>query len=265
MPTHGQMGNNMDEEDFLAAVEADNAITPAAGPKEPAEPEPPAAEPAPEPPQGEPVADPALTVAPPVVEAKPDPGFVPITVVLDEREKRQKLEAELAQFRANQSQPKPATLPDVLEDQDAFTSALAQTFEERLYQQSLQMSERFARNQFGDEVTETAISWARAKCDTDTYFNAQVRDSGDPVGFAVREYQRDQIVQTVTPDDFAQFQAWKAAQAALQTSPATPEPINPPPPTTPPRSLASAPSAGGIMTSVVPSEEEIFDEVMSKR
>lgn len=256
----------MDEEDFLAAVEADNANLPVEEPKEPEAPEPEAAEPIAEPAPAEPAPEPANPLAPPAVEAKPDPGFVPITALLDVRDRAQKAEAELAQFRAQQKQPEPAPIPDMFEDPEGYTSALAEKFQAQLYQQSLQMSERFARNQYGSETTDAALQWAHQKCETDPYFNAQVRGSGDPVGYAVQQYQRDRIVQTVTPDDLAEFQAWKAAQAAIRA----PQPVNPatppaPPNPLPPRSLASAPSAGGVMSQVAKSDEEIFDEVIPKR
>ena len=240
----------MDDDDFLAEIGKDDEAvveTPAEPVVEtPAESvaEPVAVEPAPEP-------------------AKPEPGFVPFAAVLDERDKRKELQAEIERMRQAQPAPTPQAIPDMFEDPEGYTSALAQTFEQRIYQTQLQMSDRFAQNQYGEELTTAAKQWAFEKCNTDPYFNAKVRESGDPVGYAVKEYQRDQIVSTVTPDDFKQFTAWKQAQAGLTPAPTaqeTPSPAKPPP-----RSLASAPSAGPAANEPVQSDEEIFAETFARK
>lgn len=241
----------MDDEDFLAAVEADNANTPVEEPKEPASaPEPEAAP--------EPIAPEPAPLAPPVVEAKPEPGFVPLNVVLDEREKRQKLEAENAQLRAQQAQPQPKT-PDRWEDPEGHDAFQEQKIQQALYQQNLRWSERIATSEHGAETVQKAKEWGYARCAEDPYFNAKVAASPDPIGFAVAEWQREQIASQVTPADLASFQAWKAAQAELQAIPPNPSP------SIPPRSLASAPSAGGVMTQVDQSDEEMFAETFSRK
>lgn len=232
----------------------------------------PKAEPVTEQPQEQPASEPEPPAAEQpdtgniTVPIKPEPGFVPFGAVLDERDKRKKLEAEVEELRKQrQEPPQPVQLPDVFEDPEGYTSALTQTFETRLYQQSLQMSERFAKSQYGEETTNAALAWATAKCDADPYFNAQVRQSGDPVGFAVQQYQRDQIVSSVTPDDFKQFTAWKQAQAGLQTQPAPSAQVAPVTQAAPPKSLASAPSAGSVSTEPVQSDEEVFAETFARK
>lgn len=240
----------MEDEDFLAEIgKDDEAVV-----ETPAEPvvETPA----------EPVAEPVV-VETPAEPAKPEPGFVPFAAVLDERDKRKELQAEIERMRQAQPAPTPQAIPDMFEDPEGYTSALATTFEQKLYQQQLNMSDRFAQNQYGEELTTAAKQWAFEKCNTDPYFNAKVRESGDPVGYAVKEYQRDQIVSTVTPDDFKQFTAWKQAQAGLTPAPTaqeTPSPAKPPP-----RSLASAPSAGPAANEPVQSDEEIFAETFARK
>lgn len=241
----------MEDDDFLAEIgKDDEAVTTEA----------PAVEPVVETP-AEPVAEPA-PVETPAEPAKPEPGFVPFAAVLDERDKRKELQAEIERMRQAQPAPTPQAIPDMFEDPEGYTSALATTFEQKLYQQQLNMSDRFAQNQYGEELTTAAKQWAFEKCNTDPYFNAKVRESGDPVGYAVKEYQRDQIVSTVTPDDFKQFTAWKQAQATMATPTAqeTPSPAKPPP-----RSLASAPSAGPAANEPVQSDEEIFAETFARK
>lgn len=167
---------------------------------------------------------------------KPEPVMVPIQALHETRDKVRDLEARIAGL---QPPPQVPELPDVFEDQEGYTKAIEQTIEQRLYQQQLQMSERFARIQHGEELTNAALEWGVAKCNSDPFFNAQAKASGDPVGFAVAHYQREQIATQVTPDDYQQFQAWKAAQAQAQAAPAAQ------PASTPPQSIASLPSSGG--------------------
>lgn len=175
-----------------------------------------------------------------IPEPKVEPGFIPISAVLDEREKRKAAEQELERLRAAQA-PKPEPI-DPWTDLEGALSQRDQQYQAILHQQKVQMSRRFAEMQHGKESVDAAYQWAVAKCDSDPAFNAQVFASDDPIGFAVQQYQRDQIASTVTMDDFKAFQAWKQAQSnpqspipAPQASPATPPP---------PRSLVSAQSAG---------------------
>lgn len=254
----------MEDDDFLAAVEADNANVRVEEPTE---------EPAPlelteeapqEPVQAETPAEPT-----PQPEVAPEPQTAPITALLDERERRQaekaradKLEAELAQFRASQQ---PQQVPDRWEDPEGFDAYQDQKVQAALYQQNLRWSERTATIEHGAETVNQAKDWGFARCDQDPYFNAKVAASPDPVGFVVSEWKREQIASQVTPEDLTQFQAWKAAQAQLQASTA-PEGAPPNSPrTAPPRSLASAPSAGNVLTEVEPTEEDIFAGAIPKR
>jgi hypothetical protein len=233
----------MTDEDIFGTtpiVEEQVEATPAPEPEAPE----PVAEPAPEPEATEPVT--------PVAEpAKPDPGFVPLAAVLDERDRRKQLEAEVARLNAQQQPQEPL---DPWSDLEGTLTAQEQKFQAMLYQQQITMSDRFARQAYGDELVEKATKWGFERCAQDPYFNAQVIQSGDPVGYAVQQYQRDQIASKVDLTEFEKFQAWQAAQAQLtqQTAvpvAATPSPVQPPP------SLASAPSAGSS-TQPKPNPEE---------
>lgn len=235
------------DEDFLDAIGSDEQEEQVTEP---------AVEPAPEP-EAPVVEEPVNPLVAPVVEAKPDPGFVPITAVLDERDKRQKLEAELAQYRAQQQQPQ--AVPDKWEDPDAYEAFRDQKLQHELYQQNLRWSERIATSEHGAETVKTAKEWAVAKCDEDPYFNAKVAASPDPIGFAVSEWRREQIASQVTPEDLSAFQAWKQAQAQIQANP------TPPAPNVPPRSLASAPSAGSVMLEPELSDADIFEETFQRK
>ena len=184
------------------------------------------------------VVAPAEVAPEPVEAAKPE--GVPLPTFLDMRDKLKAAERRAAEAEARVTPEPTVQIPDIFEDPEGHNAAIQAQIDARLYQQSLVMSERFAVQQYGKEATQAALEWGKAKCGSDPYFNAQVRQSNDPVGFAVQEYQRDQIANAVTPDEFQKFQAWQAAQAQI----APPTPPNQPP--IPPRSIAAIPSAGGV-------------------
>ncbi|CAB5222432.1 hypothetical protein UFOVP368_7 [uncultured Caudovirales phage] len=188
----------------------------------------------------EPVAEqPAETpVAPPVVTpepAKPEPGHVPLSAMLDERERRQKLEAELARYQAQQAPPEPLDVYDP-EQLAGYTS-------QQVLNTKLDISEEMTRDKFGDELVDKAREWALQRFSQDPSYQAQVLRQRNPWKHVVEQFQRDQIASQVSLSDFEQFQAWKAANATLAQQTAAPvaaqTPLVQPPP-----SLASAPSAG---------------------
>jgi hypothetical protein len=231
----------MDKIDFLddeqaEVVEAEAPETPEEQPVE--TPEEPKALTEPEVPT-----EPSVPTEPPVGQVEedaPQPGFVPIAVMLDARDKAKAAEAELAQLRGAQQPEEPKALPDMFEDPEGYTAAIIAQQDEKLFNNTLAISHRFATQQHGKELTDEAVQWGWQRCQSDPAFNTKVRTSPDPIGLAVEEYQRDQIASEVTPDELQAFKAWKAAQAAIPASPTT-EPAAPPP-----KSIGSLPSAGGV-------------------
>lgn len=256
----------MEDEDFLAAVEADNKGVP----EEPVKVE--VVEPAPEP-TSEPVAEPQAEATPEPLEltelapeqTKPTEGFVPLAAVLDERDKRKAIEAERDRLLAAQQQQQPVQMPDPYEDPEGFAAVQRQVNDQQLYQTRLYFSEQLAAVKHGEDTVKAAKDWGLQRCDSDPYFNAKVAASPDPIGYVVAEYKREEIASKVTPDEFAQFQAWKAAQDQLTTQPGAPAPTPPQTSAIPAPSLASAPSAGNILTEPIQSDEEVFNEVLPKK
>lgn len=168
-------------------------------------------------------------------EPKPEPVMVPLQALHETRDEVKALRAKLEQLQQPQEQPKS---PDIFEDPEGYQAHLSSQFEQKLYQQTLAISQRFAEQQHGKEAVDQALAWGVERCNADPHFNAQVKSSPDPVGFAIEQYRRDQIASQVDLSEFQKFQAWQAAQAATQ-----PAPVAETPP--PPRSLASLPSSGG--------------------
>ena len=198
-------------------------------------------------PEPEPVVE---TVVEPVVEQPKEPQHVPITALLDERDKRKNLEQELERIRAAQQPQAQPSAPDMFDDPEGYTSYQHQIQSQALLNSKLDISEEMARDKFGDDKVNAARDWALSLFQNRPGFQQEVFSQRHPYKYVVEQYEREQIASQVTPDDFAQYQAWKLAQSQIQPAPQ--------PQQAPPRSLASAPSAGGIATEVAPTEEEIF-------
>lgn len=192
--------------------------------------------------------EPAPAPAPvPEPLAKPEAGHVPITAMLDEREKRQAAERELAELRrqAQQRQPAPA-LPDPFVDPDGYAAHQQAQVQSTALNIRLDLSEDLARNKHGDAPVDQARDWALAKMNASPAFQQEVLSNRNPYEFIVQQHQRDQLVAQVQGSDFEEFKAWKAAQAGLAQSPSAAPAAPPTPVAAPPRSLASATSAGGL-------------------
>lgn len=202
-------------------------------------------------------------VAPPAQPA--EPGHVPISALLDEREKRQAMERELATLRAAQPKPAAPEPPDPNLDPAAAQQWQQAQLEQYALNTRLDVSEDLARVKHGDEVVDKAREWTRQRMEASPSFRDEVLSNRNPYEFAVQAFQRDQVISGLTPERLAAFEAWQAAQAsgAPQVQPATPPsvPINPAPP--PPRSLATESSAGGA-THVPSGPGQAFDAAFSK-
>lgn len=219
-------------------------------------------------PQAEQPPEPTPNAAEPVTpinEPQPDPAgppVVPIGVMHAERDRRLAVEQELTRLRAAQQPP---AVPDPYEDPAGYQQYQAAHTEQIALNVKLDLSEDMARERHGDEIVDKARDWALARMNTSPAFRAEVLGQRNPYGYAVQQYQREQALEELKdPAEFAAFRAWKAAQ----TAPGQPQPaaIAAPPqrtaPTPPPRSLASAPSAGGVQTQVV---EDPFEAEFPKR
>jgi hypothetical protein len=220
-------------------------------PDEPAEPAPaPAPEPAPEPepetPQ-EPAPEPAPTPEPEPakVEAR-EPGYVPIASMLDEREKRQRAEAELQSLRA---QHQPQQVPDSYSDPEGYNNYVQQQIAASQWAALTTVSLTMAQEKHGPEVVKEAADAFLAEATQKPWLNDELRSQPHPYDYAVKRYQQQQVLAKVPLAEVDQFLAWKAAQSPTPPPPdalPAPTPITPTP--RPPQSLASAPSAGSLST-----------------
>lgn len=202
------------------------------------------------------VVEPEVTEVPveePVEEVEAKPVMVPLAALHEVRDEVKTLKAKLAE---KEVPPVAEQLPDVFEDPNGFAQGIVSNFDVKLHQTKLSISERFARKEFGEELTNSALEWGRERCASDPTFNFQVMQSDDPVGFAVQQFQREQIASQVNPSEYSEFKAWKAAQAQANATPVAP-------PVEVPQSIANAPSAGGLQH-VALGESAIFDDFFKR-
>lgn len=183
---------------------------------------------------------------------RPEPGHVPITALLDEREKRKQLEAELASFRNQHMQASPQI--DPMENPAAFTQQV-------VLNARLDLSEEIARGKHGDEVVNAARDWALQQFRNRPAFQQEVLSQRNPYEYVVQQFNRDKIASEVSLSELEQFKAWKAAQAQLQAQQQA-APAAPPTTSIPTPSLAAAPSAGGDKPGAMPMHEgAAFDAI----
>lgn len=192
------------------------------------------------PPEPEPVAQ----------EVKQEPIMVPLAALHDVRDKLKTAEAKLAE----KLEPEP--IPDVFENPEGFANHQAQIAHQAALNAKLDLSEDITREKHGDQLVDSAYEWAKQKAQEDPGFGNKILSQRNPYGFVVAEYQRDQMVSQVKPDEWTQFQAWKAAQTQATAAPAAPQ-------VEVPRSIAEAPSAAGAQH-VALGDAAIFDDFFKR-
>lgn len=198
----------------------------------------------------EPVAEPAEPVEP--EKPKEDgPIMVPLAALQEVRDELKTVKARLAE----EPMPEPQPMPDVIEDPEAFTQAVNSNVQTQIHSVKLAISRKFAEQAHGADLTNTALEWGKQRCAEDPVFNMQVMQHEDPVGFAVQQYQREQIASQVTPSEFEQFKAWQAAQA--QVTPQQQQPVEVP------KTIAGSPSAGGVQH-IALGQGAIFDDFFQR-
>jgi hypothetical protein len=84
------------------------------------------------------------------------------------------------------------------------------------------MSQRLAEIQHGQEAVAEAVNWAAQRAQQDPQFNNAALTQMDPVGWAIEQHRREKMA-SVSPEDFAAFQAWREMQTMQpQAKPFTP-------------------------------------------
>lgn len=235
-----------DKLDFLEQQETDEAeVQPEAEDTEAPEPETKAEEAEPEAtPEPEPTGEEDST--PPVEE--PKSRDVPITAMLDEREKRQKaereaeearkqlqaIEARLRQQRQEQEQKK--QIPDFYENPDERLQFEQGRIQREIEARTLKQSRFFAEREFGKDVVEQAVAWY----DQNPQLSHQFMDHPSPFHAAVEFYKKQQFLNEVSDPDSWREQERQRIREEVMAELKSPQSK----PKAPPASLANAPAAG---------------------
>jgi hypothetical protein len=216
------------------------------------------AEPAIAAPAPEPVKD-----APPASVDKKEPHLVPLATVLDDREKRQKAEADKRQSDARvamlerqlaaiqqQNQPK-QPLPDPVEDSEGYTRTIIGTLGQQMQAAMLRQSEFFAKREFGDELLGETMAFLDNQ---PRHVSEQFLREASPFHAAVEWFkQHKEAAERASPDYEAKLRAEIAAglreelkaemKAQIEAEHAAAAAESVPRPKAP-RSLAAAPGSG---------------------
>lgn len=233
------------------------------------------------------VAAPAQAEPAKVVEKFEDDGTghqVPLTALLNEREKRQKAEEALAaRTKADQEttnrEPLTFELPDPKADPAAYAQAQANVAQLSILNERMNFSEKFARKEHTNAVVDAASEWATARFKADPSYEERIIHEADPYETIVRDFKAQQRIKEVeTDDEWAKYQEWRKANglsvqgdtgqqlaptqqqpAAAAQPAATPQPTAPRMPSS---SIADMPGAGGGQTTVPVGPGQAFDAVI---
>lgn len=178
--------------------------------------------------------------APPVADRE-DSKSIPITALLDEREKRQEAqrraeaaERRIAEIERRMSQ-KPQEVPDFYEDPDRRLQYEQHNIQQVLTKQKLEQSRFFAEKEYGADTVQAAYDYF----DKHPQMTREFIGQPSPFHAAVAAYKRMQVVEEIgeDPDGYkAQLreQVRQEVMQELQTSK----------PSTPPPSMATAKATG---------------------
>lgn len=182
--------------------------------------------------------------APPVAEVEKQPQHIPVTALLDEREKRQLAErkaeetarrlAEMeARIRQAQAQRQ---APDWFEDPQAAAQYQAQAIQQQIQAQRLEQSKFFAAREFGAETVNEAIAYF----DQNPHLSHQFLNEPSPFHAAVEFYKKQKFLSEVgeNPEAYKEQLREQIRQELLN------EVSHPSKPKAPPPSMSKAPSAG---------------------
>ena len=187
--------------------------------------------------------------APPAAPEEKQPGHVPLSALLDEREKRQKFEREVEELRRWRAQQEAQRQkPDFFENPEAALSQVQQQVQQQMVAEKLRTSRFLAEREFGPDLVKEAYAYF----DQNPEQSHALINEPSPFHAAVEHYRRQKLLTEIgtDPDAYrAKLRAELEAEIARKA---------PPKPAAPPRSLASAPNAGGETTPPGSAFDELF-------
>lgn len=207
-------------------------------------------------------------VQPPAAPAA-QPGFVPLSAVLDEREKRQALEKQLQELQRKQQ---PVQAPSATSDPAGWAKAQEEKLAKFELDTKMRMSGAFAMQAYGQEAVDAAKAWGAQQNANDPYFGAKFTAQDHPWKWLVDQHRQAQTLERLgskSPEDWALEYAiaqgfvkpdGQQTQQQPAPAPAAASP-QPQPLPTPPRSIASLPPAGGTAAPVTLKEDELLGDI----
>lgn len=197
----------------------------------------------------------------PPVSADKKPDFTPIQALLDEREKRQRLEQQQAELQrrldAYEREKNKEPAPDFFEDPAAAAQYQQNTILQQVNAQKAQQSKFFAEREFGAEKVAEATAYFSQSPEL-MQISHQLMNEPSPFHAAVEFMERQKAVQEIGPDPEAykeklreEIRQEMLGQAQTRQTPST---------KAPPPSMAKAPSAGkGDGINTVNTFDEMFN------
>ena len=182
---------------------------------------------------------------------------VPLTAVLDEREKRQAAQREVEDLRRQlQGYQQPQELVDILEDPEARLAHERSVFQQELINTKLDTSRFLAVEKFGEDLVNAAYAFFDAP--ENRHKTSEFIGQPSPFHAAVKAYQQHQTMAEVGTDPIAyrgKIEAEIRAQVLAEMQQQAVQTAKP----RPPISLSSAPSAGAVSNNTPLSKGSAFD------
>ena len=207
-----------------------------------------------QPPALEPEPAPALEIETPPTPEPVAPvetdKMVPLAALLDIRDERNELKRWKAEQEAKATAPAPQPKADPYDDPDGFRAEVRREFETQRVQDRLDFSYQLASDKHGAEKVEEARLWALERAQTQPGFGVELDTQKHPMEWIVQQHAKSL--------DFADYETDRVAFArrileqagqplGTVAAPAPAVAVEQPKAPVPPKSLASAPSKGGLV------------------
>lgn len=154
---------------------------------------------------------------------------VPLKALHEERDARQKLQAEVEQMKVSLQQPaaEPEIIPDPIDDPQGYheytqrqiNSAVGKV-SQQMQSRLLDMSEAGAVRSHGKESVESVKEWFASQPQA---FQQEALGAADPYDYAIQEHKRQQVTATLTADPDKLDRILKLMEGKEEPAPKMPE------------------------------------------
>lgn len=198
-------------------------------------------------------------VATPPVETPPeDPKAVPITALLEEREKRQEFARRVAELEAKVKafKAKPVEPVDPIADPQGFAEQIRREHQAQLAQVRAEASRMTAEVRHGADTVKEALEAFQAAVPKGSAIGYEMANSADPYGYMVQWHQQQRLL-AETGGDLTSYREKLMAEAMEKARAELLQQQTPPP--APPKSIAAAP---GVAATTTPLSADPLDDIL---